>query len=398
MKLNHILFAGIFATAFAVAVLLFGMIGYVVQSFYHYGAVGTMDLLLNWACVQTFLTGGNPYDASQLLPLIEHYGFSENWNPTPFLPPWDLVLLSFIYFFDFPVVVVLWAIFNFYAVCIVTLLLADVYPDKKIKLLYLEIAVLIFFPLWQLLHYGHIGILLSLGFAGTIWAQKKGYPITAGFFMVLLTVKFHVTYLLLVAFFLLIFSAKQWKTLTAFLGGFALLNFASFFRNSSIFEWWFLSIFNNSTDYFSATLVGWIRYILLYYQGYLSQWPIIIIPVFAIACLLYVGYIKMGFRYIEEKIHVIACVSVFTAPYGWPHDFVVLIVTQIVLVYQTCNSESSERIRKEIITYIILINFIALVLGKIYFNGQHYYFWFPCVLLFLWYRGQNLMRQTLVWK
>ena len=199
MKQNHILFAGIFATAFAV--LLFGMRGYVVQSFYQYGAVGTKDLLLNWACVQTFLTGENPYDASQLLPLIEHWGFIENWNPAPFLPPWDLVLLSFIYFFDFPDVVVLWNIFNLYVVCIVTLLLANVYPDKKIKLLYLEIAALIFYPLWELLHWGHIGILLSLGFAGTIWALKKGYSIAAGFFMVLLTVKFHVTYLLLVAFF-----------------------------------------------------------------------------------------------------------------------------------------------------------------------------------------------------
>ena len=392
VKLSYLLLAAILVAA--LILLYLGTLGSDTQSFYQYGEFGTKDLLLNWACVQLFLEGKNPYDATLLLPLIELWGFAENRPPAAWLPPWAVVLLSSVYFFDFPVVVALWVICNLGIVCIVTLLLANVYADREIRFVYLEIAALVFYPLWELLHWGHIGILLSLGFAGTIWALKKGYSFAAGLFMVLLTVKFHVVYLLLTAFFLWIIKAKQWKALVGFAGGSAFLFLTAFFRSPSIFEWWFLSFFDKSGDYWMGTLVSWIRVLLIHLQGYPPKWPMILIPLSSIAVLLYVAYHRRGFRHIEKMIHVVACVSVLTTPYAWLHDYVVLLVTQIALVCQTCNIESTKRIRTEIITSIILINLITFVLGETYLNAFHHYFWFPGVLLFLWCRGQSLLKRT----
>ena len=145
---------------------------------------------------------------------------------------------------------------NLGIVCIITFLLAKVYADKEVRFVYLEIAALVFYPLWDLLHWGHIGILLALGFSGAIWTLKKGHLLTAGLFMVLFTVKFHVVYLLLAAFFLWIIKAKQWKALVGFAGGFAFLVLVALFYSPSIFEWWFLSFFNKAMDFWAATLVG----------------------------------------------------------------------------------------------------------------------------------------------
>lgn len=100
IKRIYILFAGILVTA--LILLYFGTVGSDTLSFYKYGAFGTKDLLMNWACVQLFLAGKNPYDAILLLPIVEHWGFAENWAPASFLPPWAVVLLSPVYFFEFP--------------------------------------------------------------------------------------------------------------------------------------------------------------------------------------------------------------------------------------------------------------------------------------------------------
>jgi Glycosyltransferase family 87 len=391
-KHTYLLIAAILVTTSIL--MYFGTVGSDSQRFYLHGAFGTKDLVMNWASVQLFLAGENPYNATQLLPLVERWGYAGNNAPAAWLPPWAVVLLSSVYIFDFPVVVALWIMLNLGIVCIVTFLLADVYADRKIKFVYLEIAALVFYPLWELLHWGHIGILLSLGFAGTIWALKKEYSLTAGLFMVLFTVKIHVVYLLFAAFFLWIINTEQWKALVGFAGGFSFLVLAAYFRSSSIFEWWFLSFFGKATDYWTGTLVGWIRALLLHFQGYPPKWPMIVIPLFSIAALLYFVYVKRGFQNTEETIHIVACVSVLTAPYAWVYDYAVLLVTQIALVCQTCNIGSTKRIRTEIITSILLINFIAFFLGKTIFSGLHHYFWFPGVLLFLWYRGQSLMKRT----
>lgn len=392
MKRTYLIIAAILVTILIST--YFGAIDSGSQSFYQYGAFGTKDLLKNWATVQLFLVGENPYDSSQLLPLVKRWGYAENKAPAAWLPPWAVVLLSSVYFLDFPVVVVLWIMLNLGIVCIVTFFLANVYADREIRLVYLVIAALMFYPLWVLLNFGHIGILLSLGFAGTIWALKKGYSLTAGLFMVLLTLKIHVVYLLLTAFFLWIINAKQWKALVGFAGGFAFLVLTAHFRNSSIFEWWFLSFFDKATDYWTGTLVGWIRALLMHFQSYPPKWPMIVLPLFSIAALLYFVYVRRGFQNTEKMIHIVACISVLTAPYAWVYDYVVLLVTQIALVCQTCNIGSTKRIRTEIITSILLINLIALFFGNTFFSGLHHYFWFPGVLLFLWYRGQSLMRWT----
>lgn len=119
----------------------------------------------------------------------------------------------------------------------------------------------------------------------------------------------------------------------------------------------------------------------------------ILIPLSSLAVLLYVAYDRRGFRHIENMIYTIAFVSVLTAPYARLHDYVVLLVTQISLVLQTCNIGSTKRIRTEIVTSIIATNLLAFVFGETYLKAQHHYVWFPVVLLFLWYRGQSHVKQ-----
>jgi hypothetical protein len=145
VKRTYLLLAAILGTT--LISLYFGTAGSDTPNFYQYGAFGTKDFLLNWACVQLFLAGKNPYDATQLLPLVKRWGFAESCAPTAWIPPWAVVLLSSIYFLDFPTVVVLWLVLNLGIVCFIASLVVDAYAEEEIKFLYLEIAAIVFYPL-----------------------------------------------------------------------------------------------------------------------------------------------------------------------------------------------------------------------------------------------------------
>jgi len=389
----HILFAAIFITACILIFFVFSCPK--TKTFYHYGAFGTKDLLTNWASVQVFLLGENPYDSNQMLPFVQRWGYAKRTPPAAWFPPWAIVLLSLVYFLDFPIVVVIWFVINLAIVYLITLLIVSVYANREIKFIYLEIASIIFYPLWALLRWGHIGILLPLGLAGTIWAFKKGDDRLAGLFMVLLMMKAHVVYLILLYITLWIINQKRWTAMIWFAGGLSFLMFVAFIWNHSIFEWWFLSFYTKAGNYRAATLVGWMRGLLINIQGYPPKWPMILVPFCAIALLLYGFYVKRALRSIEEIIPVVACVSVLTAPYAWMHDFVIILVTQIALICRTCDVGSIQRVRAEVISAILVLNLITFILGKNVFHSSHEYFWFPAVLLLLWFRGNRLREKQL---
>ncbi|HQH28587.1 MAG TPA: glycosyltransferase 87 family protein, partial [Oligoflexia bacterium] len=182
------------------------------------GRYDLLDLLINWACVQNFLLGADPYSINDLHHRLALAGCDYRYSPGVFLVPWSLPVLSLVYQFSFPYAATLWLLLMIACAVASAALTWRIFSKQPVRLPLLALVLCSFFPLWSVLRWGHVGPLLALGtIAAVHFARKKQYFL-AGFAAVLLTFKAHVVYLVLAAFALHTLFSRNWRSAAAFAG------------------------------------------------------------------------------------------------------------------------------------------------------------------------------------
>lgn len=149
------------------------------------------DFLQYWAAGRLHATGGNPYDADQLLPLQRSAGRPEEkpavvmWNP-----PWALTLATPFGLLSPRTAQLLWLVLQVLAVVVCADRLWRLYRGEPRARPLVCVGALAFFPVMCLLHAGQSSGWLLLGLTGLLLAATRG-PAWLAVFAPLAAVKPH---------------------------------------------------------------------------------------------------------------------------------------------------------------------------------------------------------------
>jgi hypothetical protein len=132
-----------------------------------------------------------------------------------------------------------------------------------------------------------------------------------------------------------------------------------------------------------ATLVGFSRGLMAEFTGRAPVWPLVAIP--AMVALAFLVTLLWSKRRIEwsRDLAPILCCSVFTAPYGWAHDHLVLSLVQIGAVGLATSASAAKSTGRLICLYWLAFQLFVLGLSFT-FQPAFQFFWFPLGIFLLW--------------
>lgn len=152
------------------------------------------DFVEYWAAGRLALTGGNPYDGAQLLPLERAAGRDTDEPVMMWNPPWALAVVLPLGALPAREAQLVWLAVNLVAAGWCGGRLWAVYGDPARRGLG-SLAALLFVPTLFALQSGQVSLFLLLGAVLFLEAERRGWPALAGAATVLLAVKPHLAYL-----------------------------------------------------------------------------------------------------------------------------------------------------------------------------------------------------------
>jgi hypothetical protein len=292
--------------------------------------------------------------------------------------PWLLLLLSPLGWLPFDIATRLWLLLNIILTAVAILLLWRLATASRNKGgLCPLLAGFMFGGTLAALHIGQITILVLLGLVMSLWLLNKGRELSAGAFLLLATIKPHLTYLVLLLMFLWILYSRRWKVL----GGAFLAGGIAVSVSSLVFPTWFRSYFGLVSGMplfiYSTTTVGaLVRALwgtdLFRFAGFL------LIPVaFPLVRLVE----RQGWL---TSMSLALLLSLPLAPHGFIFDHILLLPAIVQLVGWLQTGSLSRRLIWILSSLLVII--YGVLLGMLILPGApyHYFVWVPFALLALY--------------
>lgn len=343
------------------------------------GVFGKGDFLQYWAGGKLFLSGGNPYDLTQMREAEAPYNLAPItilvWNPPlifPFVAPLSLL--------GFDAAAVLWLVLMCvaFAGALSLLFSCQALHSRARGAMALRIVFLLsFYPLALSLYYGQSSPLLLVGFAGfvALFLRPEGTSFAtfeAGFMLALTALKPHLLYLVYLWLFVRAWHLKSWRTVVGFacgVGGLALLALS---LRSDIFNLYLAAISTPPIYWKTPTLGSWLQE----FSDIQETWVRMLPTVLFAAAALFVFSRRRSFLERKEVLFVLTPLSLLTAPYGWHFDHVLLLP---VALWCIARVDQLDQRALWPVWLVLLANFAVLLTP----SGlpMHYLIWYSVLFL-----------------
>jgi hypothetical protein len=343
---------------------------------------GTRDLIAFWGGINTYFSGGNPYDLEQLL-IIQRT--QQPWLKEPqfFLnPPWAITLL-------YPFRVLPFQISNVCMIfgCLIALatnaLIVRSWTNKKNSKITAIFSGILSIATLNHLWVGQLTILVLTSVILSLHAIKNKKFILAGVLLVFVSLKPHLFILFLLYLALWSYKEKNYKVVISLVLTFALVNLPLIITSSSIYYSYVnkeadISLFRTSS---TADLCREIYFIL---TGDIARKPKFVIPLIGVILGILIWRKNSNTFTWEKNGALVLATSILVSPYSWIYDQVMLLPLQTLLV---CNGNSR--------TIRVLCFFQILILSVgLFTNTLFYYFWVPWLYLLYYFCVTTKQRQT----
>lgn len=364
-------------------------------------ALRAQDFVVRHAAFQLFAHRQNPYDISLLRPLEQQIaGFDVN---IPFLnPPWTLLLLSPVMQFSYEISALLWMICNVLFAILAVLLVWKAVLNKPPSPLQL-LGSLFFLPGIFCLIWGQLGFLMAMGIACLILAEKRKSIALALTGILLLSVKPHLYFLLILFGLWRAVREKAFRLPLLSLLLFAILLLLCESISPGICGQWLHSSQSGIRDlqFLRSCNLPVILALFMSYGGRLSLLQLFAVPSITAVLLLCWLQISKPAMNNQLAITVILPLSMLMAPYSWHHDFAVLLPIQVLLLLEV-DPDAHRDFQPKVWTRICWMN--AAVSLQTYFAFRYIteFVWIPLFFLILgaiawhsdWVQGRyvNLVR------
>jgi hypothetical protein len=356
-------------------------------------SVGSVDFIQYWAAHKLMLAGENPYDPLLMLAVQRPQGFADQEPKMCWNPPWLTTLLSPILGFSLRTSAQLWLGLNLVLTILVGLAIVVTYRGRLLMSPGLLAAFFLFQPIMSNLYLGQVGMLYALSTAGFLLAVSRQRDITAGFMLVLATIKPHLVYLVLPLLVYWMALRKRWRVLVGFVLGFvALVALTQTLYPGSIRHWVVTMSTRPPMHWVVGTLVGVTRLLFQPTGSPVPAWPISVIP--GLMLVLFCGW--LAWRRPEPDLRRllpgVLALSLFTAPYGWSFDQCQLLLIQVGLVALAGRDDVPQSVRRSVWTALASVQVAWTVEQALGFNQLHHYFWSALALFVVWEYGMRKLR------
>jgi hypothetical protein len=341
---------------------------------------GGGDIIAYWSASHIFISGGNPYNQSEmgaLQQITSPERFTNNselinsWNP-----PWIILLLLPIGILPFSVASLVWIFINVFLIgssLIITWRLCV--GDKQSKgIIYVFLSSFLFVETISYLAIGQITSLVLLGIILVIWLINHELDFLAGMALLITTIKPHISFFFIILVFIWVIKKHRWKVLVGFI-------------SLALFSMGFFWLINPGwlNDYIHLLLI------LPYNQLYTSTVGSFTsenfnISIFKYSAILLIFLIKPLYEIIEKEgwlttTNIALLSSLSLAPYGFNFDQIVLLPTIVQLIAWITTHELPKKSIIFVIVSLVLMDFLIIYMISIPGLENYWFFWIPIVML-----------------
>lgn len=314
----------------ALACLIFVAEIICLQQRQHFQWLASNDFIEYWSAGQLLRRGQNPYDFQALYAIEREIGWAKERPLAMWNPPWLLVLIYPLLLLPFQVATVLWLALSLEMLlgCVAIIWRLFAAPSSPAQWVVPLLAAVIFTPALLTLHMGQVSVLLLLGIAGFLHFEGKGKDFWAGAFLVLLTLKPHVTYLLWAAVIWWVIIQRRWQVLWG-LGGALLVLCALLTPLRPTWALDYLSALRYPPLYWRAPVLGTVLRILF---GWDRTWLQYLPSLILCPWVLVVLHRRQAAFVWRDVASPLLLLSIPTAAYGWSFDQLVLLLPYLQIV------------------------------------------------------------------
>ncbi len=352
------------------------------------GLIPLNDFEEYWAASRIFLSGGNPYEASEMLAEQRALGWTQQKPLMMWNPPWTLPLLAPFSLLPFWTARALW----FYISAGLVLVIADwfwrQYGGRRSLRWTSWIATLCFIPAGTSLFLGQITPFVLAGAAAFLWCVHKNRPFCAGIATLAIAIKPHLLYLFWIFLLFWIIRERHWRILGGACAAFAASSLIALLVDPVVFvdcfkalvsssgpEVWQTPTWGIALHMIFPTAGDWLRYL---------PSALGVVAAFGIW-----GRWHDGFDWLH-RFPIISLLSVVTSSFTWMFDWVVLLPVAVLML---CWFQARPARLWWLPAGLLAIQPLLVLtpgIGKTNF----YTIWMPPALGLLYWAGRRAQRQV----
>jgi hypothetical membrane protein len=262
------------------------------------------------------------------------------------------------------------------------------------------LATAIFYPLTECLRWGQLSIALTFAFTLFLWCVRRRHFFSAGLNLVLLSVKPHLFFLLVVPGLLWLMQLEQGERRSLLVGvisGAGLVLVGITFLWPEAVQWWLASLGHSPTapgatpmeKWLTATASSWIRLVLQYFTGTMYRWPMWLVSVLTLGATAWYFFLKRPTVRWEIVAPPVMCLSLLCGSYGWLYDQTLLLVVNLRVFSQVLEWRQPSA-RRRGMALLILVNLLVWGVAALPHSKQHYFAWVPLAFLALWWWSERV--------
>lgn len=334
------------------------------------------DFVEYWSASVLHLEGNNPYDRELLTALQNSVGRSHDVPVLMWNPPWTLALIMPFGSLDFSLARLYWFFTHFIILMACATFIWQLYGGWRRLVWVAWLACLTFGPALLMLKVGQISSFFLLGVVGFLYFERCGEDFLAGAAFSLLSIKPHISYLLIFIFLVWALHEKRWHALVGVIFTITLTSILVYLVNPTTFENYLYATRNYPPVAWATPTVGGI---IRYFFGQDVFWCQFVAPILGIfwgGIYYYTHRLKWVWA---EEIPLICLLSIATAAYGWLYDQVLVMfaLLQVAIWFGV-----SGRTRSKL---LLLISYVGInLLVSISDASQLWFFWLAPTLLALY--------------
>jgi hypothetical protein len=331
--------------------------------------LGFADYIEYWSAGRLSALGMNAYDIEQLSEEQTKVGWQNEVEQTPrgqpwpivmYNPPWTLGLVMPLGMLPYGMSRLLWLVFELAVVFFCADRLWQFYQAPTRARWLAWVVCFSFVPTLIVLKMGQMGPLLLLGVVGFLHFEKRGRGGLAGAAVVLMTIKYNVFYLVLLALFLWAVQHRRWSVFVGGLLGLLAATAAPLLRDPLVLAHYWDTMIHNSPNRFTAPTLGTLLRLVFGPEHVWLQF----VPTAA-------GLLWFGVHWLRQRrrwewgkqMPLLLLVSFLTTPYGaWSFDLVVLLVP-ILQAAVWLNGDGRRQMIQWVLAFYVAVNGLALAIN-----------------------------------
>lgn len=321
------------------------------------------DFVQYWSAGRLNLLRVNPYDPEQLRPLQYEAGRTAYapgvativWNP-----PWTMPLLMPFGALTYPTGRVVWFMGSFALLAACSIWVWRRYEGPKRLQWVAWAAAFTFMPALVMLRVGQIGIFLLAGVLGILSAATKRQWVGLGAWVILLSIKPQLVYLLLVVLLLWLIERRQFIPIVSGAGVLALTVGVALCANPAVVQQYFGALgAYPPVEWATPTLGSVLRLIFGPDKFWLPLIPLL-------AGLIWAALYWLRRRHIWDwttEMPLLVLMSLVTTIYTWTYDLVILLLPLVAVLACLLRQKPLCKAKGPVIVYVLL-NVVMLLVQR----------------------------------